>query len=154
MNTTLCKTEKCGQMLEIKIASGYKDPKNKGKKYTKCLKCDAFNWVEENENSKSPKEFEQSLLAPAIAQKGTETREPIQDFRVNPKVWEDKDLKIARESALHTASRNHMGKEVDPALLILEANEYVDFIYNGLKSTEEVGDVILPSEIMKEDRIK
>ena len=96
MNTTLCKTEKCGQMLEIKTASGYKDIKNKGRKYTKCLKCDAFNWVEENENSKSPEEFKQSLEAPAIAPKGTEIREPIIEPKINPKVWEDKDLRIAR----------------------------------------------------------
>lgn len=34
--TTICKTPDCAQTLEIKTASGYKDPKNKGKKYTKC----------------------------------------------------------------------------------------------------------------------
>mgnify|MGYP001590476110 CR=1 FL=1 len=94
---------------------------------------------------------------PATPQKPTETREVVREPIVNPKVWEDKDLRIARESALHTASRNNLGKQVDPALLILEANEYVDFIYKGLEgiAPEEVEeDLELPSEIFKASPFK
>lgn len=69
-----------------------------------------------------------------------ETREGV-----DQSVWELKDLRIAREAALHAASRNHAGKEFDPDQLILEANEYVQFIYKGLLSkTEDVDDSDLP----------
>ena len=54
-----------------------------------------------------------------------------QQKAVSAKVWEDKDLRIARESALHTASRNNMGKQISPMNLIAEADMYVKFIYDG-----------------------
>ena len=146
MTHIICQTKDCGQVCEIKIASGYKDPKNKGKKYIKCLKCGGFYWTEENQNPKTPEEFKQSLESPAIPQKGTEVREVVREPIVDPKVWIDKDLRIARESALHSATRNHQGHETDPTLIILEAQEYVRYIYQGLKSSEDVEDIELPSE--------
>lgn len=149
MEKIVCKTEGCDQILEIKIASGYKDPKNKGRKYTKCLKCSAFNWIEENQNPKTPEEFKQSLEAPVTPQKGVETREPVIEPKINPKVWEDKDLRIARESALHSATRNHNGHETDPDTIILEAELYVNYIYQGIKSSEDIEDIELPSETLK-----
>ena len=53
-------------------------------------------------------------------------REPI----IDPKVWENKDLRIARESALHSATCNHQGHETDPDIIILEAELYVNYIYS------------------------
>ena len=155
MNTILCKTPDCGQMLEIKIASGYKDPKNKGKKYTKCLKCDGFEWITNNSEgdqlgetaSGVPTGASYTPKAPVVAQKPTEVREVVREPIVDPKVWENKDLRIARESALHSASRNHNGKEIDPALLILEAEEYVKYIYGAITAVAPE-DVELPSEVL------
>ena len=139
MHTIECKS--CQNTSEIKVASGFKDPKNKGRKYYKCIKCSFFDWIDKQPNV--------APSMPVVAPKTAEvTREAIIEPKIDPKVWIDKDLRIARESALHSVSRNHMGKEVDPALMILEAEEFVKYIYNGLKSDEDIEDVELPSEAL------
>ena len=132
----------CGNICEVKIASGQKKPENKGKKYISCLKCNEFKWIEDD----TPV----AAKAPLTPQKPIETREVVREPIVDPKVWIDKDLRIARESALHSATRNHQGHEIDPALIVLEAEEYVKYIYQGVKaiSPEDIEVDELPSEFL------
>ena len=136
----------CGNINDVLVSSGHSNPANKGKKYFTCKKCKEFYWVE-NGVAVSPRGANPPKRTVAVDEfsdwcppsKVSAPNDPPKS--VDNNVWEAKDLRIARESALHTASRNNMGKQVAPAAIIDEANQYVHFIYNGLPEDVGVGDL-------------
>ena len=141
----ICPTKDCGQVCEIKIASGYKDPKNKGKKYIKCLKCDGFSWVD-------PEDSKQSPQTPATPQKGTETREPVPD-EVSFKVRDfDAENRGKVRNTLIGARTQLVG------LMPMTSNEFdaltqlTEIVMTGKfpQSSEDIEDIELPSEILKD----
>ena len=108
MNTEKANCDICGNINEVKIATGYKNLKNKGKKYFTCVSCGAFQWVDEiNEKTAIPpieKVKEEENIEPNAIDIPSETlREPINQEPNNGNIWEAKDRTSMAQTAAKTA---------------------------------------------------
>jgi len=112
------------------VSKEYKDKKGNLKRSLNGYKIDEIVKAEEFK-----KEGGNILQEKPISQPNTQ---PVKQEKDMDKVWEDKDLRMARESAL-----KNIADYVGTNLVKLEerfkyAQEDVDFIYNGLITSEDI----------------
>lgn len=73
--TQVCPTPGCGNICEVRVSTGHKNPDNKGREYISCPKCDKFSWAGLT-NIATP----ELPKTPSMKPPGTPTAHPARDF--------------------------------------------------------------------------
>lgn len=129
------KTKQC-VLVKGKLSDWYKDSRGVDKR---TIEGGVFEEIKKDEKVSQ----EQPLITPP--QETTQKSE-----KVDPKVWEDKDLRMARESALKNIAQYVVAGLVKLGDRFDYAHEDVDFIYNGLEKVKIIKPKITIQDSLKE----